>query len=308
MGLSRSLILGGWTRIVAAIVCLSLPGIATRGDVAHADSLEARKQPMAFKWIAAKPGACEPDCRDWIAAVGVITGDTPALFDNFVKGRELKGQRIVLDSSGGSVLDAIAMGRTWRNGGVLASVGIMTERDGVRTVMPEGYCESMCVFLLLGAATREIPLQAHVRVHQIWMGDRAHDAKAAKYSADDMTIVERDIGRLAKYTFEMGGSGDLLALALSIPPWEPLHELTAEELVSSNLVAAGAVADYAPKGDAARRVAEAPAATSVKTVQDRVVSGDLQAGEAKTADAKIKSTKTAEALPTGGTAAATLSH
>ncbi|HEY0235672.1 MAG TPA: hypothetical protein VGC86_11570 [Afipia sp.] len=287
----------GWTRIVAAIVCLSLPGIATRGNIAHADSLEARKQPMTFKWIAARPGACEPDCRDWIAAVGIITGDTPALFDNFTKGRDLKGQRVVLDSSGGSVLDAIAMGRTWRSSGIVASVGIMTERDGARAVLPDGYCESMCVFLLLGAATREIPPQAHVRVHQIWMGDRASDAKAASYSAQDMTIVERDVGRLAKYTFDMGGSGDLLALALSVPPWEPLHELTAEELVSSNLVAASAIADNSTKDT--QRVAETvPAASSVKTIQDRVAAGDVQAG-----DAKLKSTKTAEALPpTGGSA------
>jgi len=29
-------------------------------------------------------------------------------------------------------------------------------------------------------------------------------------------IVERDIGRLAKYTFDMGGAGDLLSLALSV--------------------------------------------------------------------------------------------
>lgn len=282
------------------------------GGIAHADSLEARKQPMTFKWVAARQGACEPDCRDWIAAVGTITGDTPALFDNFVKGRNLKGQRIVLDSSGGSVLDAIAMGRTWRSGGVVASVGIMTERDGARAVMPDGYCESMCVFLLLGAAAREIPPQAHVRVHQIWMGDRANDARASKYSADDMSIVERDIGRLAKYTFEMGGSGDLLALALSVPPWEPLHELTAAELVSTNLVAATAIADNAAKADASPKMAEAPAAVSVKTVQDRFVAdaqaADAQTSEAKGGEAKVKPTKTAEAHPTGGSAMAVPSH
>ncbi len=301
--------LGGWARICAAAFCLSLYGLATHGGIARADNLEARKQPMTFKWIAAKPGACEPDCRDWIAAVGVITGDTPALFDNFTKGHDLKGQRVVLDSSGGSVLDAIAMGRTWRSGGVLASVGIMTERDGVRAVMPEGYCESMCVFLLLGAATREIPPQAHIRVHQIWMGDRANDPKAAKYSADDMTIVERDVGRLAKYTFDMGGTGDLLALALSVPPWEPLHELTAEELVSSNLVAASAVADNSLKGSAASKVAATvPATSGVKPMQDRVIADDARASDAKATDTKVR-TKTAEAQPpTGGSATATPSH
>ena len=267
------------------------------GDVHAADSLEARKLPMTFKWVPAKPGACEPDCRDWIAAVGIISGDTPSQFEDFTRGHDLQGQRIVLDSSGGSVLDAIAMGRTWRSRGVLASVGIMTERDGTRAIMPDGYCESMCVFLLLGGATREIPPGAHIRVHQIWMGDRASDAKAAKYSADDMTIVERDVGRLAKYTFDMGGSGDLLALALSVPPWEPLHELSPDELVSSNLIAASTVAQNAPaKTDAVSKVVESKvvAVTRVmKTIQDRVTSTD---------GAPLKPTKTAEALPAGGSA------
>lgn len=54
--------------------------------------------------------------------------------------------------------------------------------------------------------------------------------RPATYSADDMRIVERDIGRLAKYTFDMGGGGDLLSLALSVPPWEELHELSPGEL------------------------------------------------------------------------------
>jgi len=37
----------------------------------------------------------------------------------------------------------------------------------------------MCVFLLLSGKSRYVPEAAHVRVHQIWMGDRADDAKAA---------------------------------------------------------------------------------------------------------------------------------
>ena len=48
--------------------------------------------------------------------------------------------------------------------------------------------------------------------------------------------VERDIGRLAKYTFDMGGTGDLLALSLNVPPWENLHELSREELLLTHLI------------------------------------------------------------------------
>ena len=107
----------------------------------------------------------------------------------------------------------------------------------------------MCVFLLLAGKKRYVPEAAHVRVHQIWMGDRADDAKAASYSAQDLMIVERDIGRLAKYTFDMGGAGDLLSLALSVPPWEDLHELDAGELKLTNLVTTDLVADVLPHVD-----------------------------------------------------------
>ena len=42
-------------------------------------------------------------------------------------------------------------------------------------------------------------------VHQIWLGDRRDDPTAANYSAEDLVVVQRDIGRLAQYTVEMGG-------------------------------------------------------------------------------------------------------
>src|SRR3978361_929634 len=114
----------------------------------------------------------------------------------------------------------------------------------------------MCVFLLLSGKARYVPDGAHVRVHQIWMGDRADDAKAASYSAQDLMIVERDIGRLAKYTFDMGGSGDLFSLSLHRPPWENLYELSRDELRLTNLVTTDAVAEVLPPELPATPVAE----------------------------------------------------
>jgi hypothetical protein len=157
----------------------------------------------------------------------------------------------------------------------------------------------MCVFLLLSGKTRYVPDGAHVRVHQIWMGDRADDARAASYSAQDLMIVERDIGRLAKYTFDMGGTGDLLSLALSVPPWEELRELSREELQLTNLMTTDAVAEVFSPNDSAATAAVAD--VSVKTVQDRFVS---EAVSAEKPLAAPKPTKTAEAtVPTGGVAA-----
>jgi hypothetical protein len=273
--------------------------MAAVGASAHAAGfLEERKMPMRFTWVA-----CEPDCRGWIGAVGVVTGDTVKDFDEFARTRDLAGATIVLDSSGGSVNDAITMGRRWRRLGLLTTVGTTTELQVGSSlkpaVAPQAYCESMCVFLLLAGKKRYVPEEAHVRVHQIWMGDRADDPKAASYTAQDLMIVERDIGRLAKYTFDMGGTGDLLSLSLNVPPWEDLHQLSAPELQLTNVVTTTIAADVLP----ALRDAEPPMASlSLKSVQDRFVSSAED--DNKPVASISKSTKTAEALPTGGLASA----
>jgi hypothetical protein len=287
----RSLNLRGWLLVgTAAFGVVSAGAVATVGSSARAGvSLEERKLPMKFGWVA-----CEPNCRGWVSAVGIITADTPKDFDDFARGRQLGGATVVLDSSGGSVNDAITLGRRFRNLGLLTTVGITQQSGGGQGARPavasEAYCESMCAFLLLAGKKRYVPEAAHVRVHQIWMGDRADDAKAASYSAQDLMIVERDIGRLAKYTFDMGGAGDLLSLALNVPPWEDLHELDAAELKLTNLVTTDLVADVLPHVDV---MAPALAELTPKT-QARF--GEEQAQPAK-------STKTAEAVvPTGGAA------
>jgi hypothetical protein len=295
--LLRSPDIRGWVLIGATALCIALPGaVTTLGNSAHAGAtLEERKLPMKFSWVA-----CQPNCRGWISAVGIVTADSPKDFDDFARGRELNGATVVLDSSGGSVNDSIALGRHFRSLDMLTTVGISvqnrTAQGGRASVMGDAYCESMCVFLLLSGKARYVPEAAHVRVHQIWMGDRADDPKAATYSAQDLMIVERDIGRLAKYTFDMGGAGDLLSLSLGVPPWEDLHELSAAELRRTNLVTTEAVADVLPQAETMVPMAE----LTPKMVQDRFV-----AAEPPASPQPAKSTKTAEAVvPTGGSAKA----
>jgi hypothetical protein len=292
--LVKSFDLRGWALLGATALGIALPALMTSGSARAETTLEERKLPMKFSWVA-----CNPNCGGWVSAVGVVTTDSPADFDHFARGRDLAGATVVLDSSGGSVNDAIALGRRWRKLGLLTTVGISIENHTAKgdhaSVVPDAYCESMCVFLLLSGKTRYVPDGAHVRVHQIWMGDRADDPKAASYSAQDLMIVERDVGRLAKYTFDMGGGGDLLSLSLSVPPWEELHELSHDELRLTNLVTTDAVASVLPKNDsAAVPVAEL---TTAKPVQDRFVVSTARAeAQPQQISLQEKSTKTAEAV------------
>jgi hypothetical protein len=252
-------------------------------------SLEERKMPMKFNWVA-----CQPNCRGWVTAIGIVTADSPGEFETFARGRDLDGVTVVLDSSGGSVNDSITLGRRFRQLSMRTTVGLSIQAHtalGDRpVVLPEAYCESMCAYLLLAGKTRYVPQSAHVRVHQIWMGDRADDAQAASYTAQDLMIVERDIGRLAKYTFEMGGAGDLLSLSLNVPPWEDLHELSQTELRLTNLVTTDVIAEVLPQTDA-----PPTGALAAKAVHDRF------AGGADPDPQPRKSTRTAEA--TAATAA-----
>ena len=90
--------------------------------------------------------------------------------------------------------------------------------------------------ILLAGVERHIPVEGQVRVHDIWLGDRRSNPKSATYSADEVAVVQRDVALLARYTVEMGGTFELLDVALKVPPWEPMHQLSRIELRAMNMV------------------------------------------------------------------------
>ncbi len=120
MRLFRSPDIRRWLFTGAVALCaFGGSAIATRVEWAYAgSSLEGRKMPMKFRWLA-----CQPDCPGWVIAVGIVTADSPAEFDAFARNRKLEGSTLVLDSSGGSVNDSIALGRRIRSLGMRTTVG-----------------------------------------------------------------------------------------------------------------------------------------------------------------------------------------
>ncbi|HUL88705.1 MAG TPA: hypothetical protein VLU23_11050 [Pseudolabrys sp.] len=197
-----------------------------------------RTLPMQFELREQGPAdACGTSCKVFVSAAGAITADTPRHFHDFAQNHNLAGATFVIDSDGGSVLGAIALGREIRRLKLATTVGRLVDlpAEGRAVLSSNADCESMCAFVLLGGVQRSVPLNARVMVHQIWLGDRREDPTAANYSAEDLVLVQRDIGRLAQYTAEMGATVDLLDLALRIPPWEPMHALTRSELKRTRL-------------------------------------------------------------------------
>jgi hypothetical protein len=234
--------------------------------------------PMRFAAYQEGPAdSCGSNCRLLVSASGMITADTPREFEALARERDIRGATIVFDSKGGSVLGALGLGRAVRTLGMTTTVGRIREQVGREAgnrrvaVLPRAECQSMCPFVLLGGVRRFVPPEARVLVHQIWLGDRRDDAAAANYSAEDLVLVQRDIGKLVQYTVEMGGGAELLEVALRIPPWEPMRMLSRDELRRTRLdtgpdrigqapvVAVTPVAN-APSSSGANAPAAAPAA------------------------------------------------
>lgn len=251
-----------------AALALAAPLALLPGSLNASD----RALPMRFEMRVQGPAeACGTNCRTFIAASGAITADTPRHFLLFAQNHDVSGATVVLNSDGGSVHGAIALGRELRKLKLATTVGSLIDlpagNDDQRraTLSPQADCESMCAFVLLGGVRRSVPAESRVMVHQIWLGDRREDPTAAGYSAEDLVLVQRDIGRLARYTADMGASADLLEVALRIPPWEPMHALTRDELRLTKLTTEDVDAPLAAAAVAASPVSvpqPAPRATN----------------------------------------------
>ena len=222
-------LVGAW-----ALVCGCLAAFAADRPAAKTDGKPA---PMRFEWRTEGPAVdCGTHCRVWISAIGAINETTVRDFEQFADTNDIRGATLVLDSEGGSVLSALALGRAIRRFEMTTTVGktavLPAVDDGKprATLSPKANCESMCAFILLGGTRRYIPPEAQVLVHQIWLGAKSKRALESSYSAEELELVQRDIGKLARYTIEMGGGIELLETALRTPPWQPMHVLSAEEV------------------------------------------------------------------------------
>jgi ATP-dependent protease ClpP protease subunit len=215
--------------IVLACTCLSALAGGSSVD-------KSKNSSMRFEWRGERPAElCGKTCRMWVSAVGPVTERTPRDFAAFAGENDVHGATLVLDSEGGSVVDTIELGRALRRLDITTTIGktvIASAADGSigTTLSPAAACESMCAFVLLGGVRRYVPPEARVLVHQIWLAKKRERAEAASYTADELALVERDIGSLAHYTIEMGGGIELLETALRVPPWQPLYQLSNDEI------------------------------------------------------------------------------
>ena len=228
--------------------------------------------PMRFVRVRSDNAACRPDCPEWISAEGkIVTGSAEALERTLeaAGGRRLP---IVINSAGGAVEDAMAMGRLIRAkrlAVVVAHTTLAPCATGAKTCGQArgdadsrgAYCASACTLALAGGVERYVSPQSYVGVHQMTEVVRETQVKkiykvrylklagfklelsrhfvgeerttsTAKRTADDS--VDDDV---ADYFAEMGVADPVMKLTLATPS-KSIHWLTADELRLSRLATA----------------------------------------------------------------------
>jgi hypothetical protein len=170
--------------LVAAVLSIAFGFVALGTPARATDTL-----PMNFILRhEAPPENCGAKCRLLVVATGIINAETPRQFALFAKAHDLTGATVVLNSEGGSVDGAIALGRAIRQLGLDTTVGRAIDlkeeqQDGARAELSsDADCNSMCAFVLIAGLHRSVLPQARVMVHGIWLGDRREDAQSASYS------------------------------------------------------------------------------------------------------------------------------
>ncbi|MGY3439651.1 MULTISPECIES: hypothetical protein [unclassified Marinovum] len=153
-----------------------------------------------------------PDSTSVWRLEGTIAEGDAARIISQLQGAETPPDTLILQSPGGAVQESLALGRHLR-------------AEGINTRMLAGeFCYSACPYLLAAGATRDIPPDASVGVHQHYFGESS--LLPAFVAVED---IQRGQGEVMGYLSEMGIDPLVMRHALTTPPDE-IYLLLPEEL------------------------------------------------------------------------------
>lgn len=154
-----------------------------------------------------------------LMATGTITPGIAEAFAAEVAKRADYIKTVVLNSPGGSVGDALAMGR------------LIREKKFATEVAAGKYCASSCPLMFMGGVERRAGDKAAIGVHQVFAMASA-DNSAPR---DDMSEAQRISARCQRYLGDMGINLQVWVHAMETPK-DRLFIFRPDELKSLNLV------------------------------------------------------------------------
>jgi hypothetical protein len=263
-----------WSLALICLVSLLVMGHAAFAAGAK-ESTPDLGPTMRFVVVRSNAPGCEPTCPEWISAEGTIEAATPALFKRTLKtlgGRKLP---LVVDSPGGNVDAALALGRLIRKNKLDIAVGKTrftgcqpdvkickgTGRKGAphfgNPYANGAICNSACPLMFAGGIRRVVGEWAYLGVHQITTTyvrtklqyRTTYRVVRGKKKILDKKIVRRENAgsyktyemskavekRLAAYLQEMGVGQGVLE-AMKSTPASDIHQLSPEDMLQMKLV------------------------------------------------------------------------
>jgi hypothetical protein len=169
----------------------------------------------------ARPMTFELAAGGRLMATGTIT---PGVSDAFAAEVEARGdyiKTVVLNSPGGSVSDALAMGR------------LIRDRKFATEVEAGRYCASSCPLMFVGGLERKAGDKAAIGVHQVFAMTSADNQPAR----DDMSDAQRISAKCQRYLGDMGVNLQMWVHAMETPK-DKLFVFKPDELKALNIVTA----------------------------------------------------------------------
>jgi hypothetical protein len=164
-----------------------------------------------------------------LMATGTITPGSSEAFDAEIQRRGDYVKTVVLNSPGGSVGDALAMGKLIRR------KKLSTE------VEPGKYCASSCPLVFVGGIERRAGANASIGVHQVFALRSAENFAPR----DETSDAQRISARCQRFLGEMGINLEVWVHAMETPK-DRLFVFTPEELKTLNIVTAASSAAATP--------------------------------------------------------------
>jgi hypothetical protein len=222
------------SRLLSLFLLLALagPAAAQYGQPEGRKSAESRTKnmvPMIFYVATGEPGACGPGCSTWIAAEGALDREAAERLRAFLAQLGRRKLPIYFHSPGGSMGNALLIGRMLRARRMSAGVA-RTIPAGCDPKLPReapcealkrsgrelaaelstqrAQCSSACVYALIGAPEREVAPGAMLGVHAVAPGEWV-DGFSVRRKEDAITPAQREQLRLhriryAEYVVDMG--------------------------------------------------------------------------------------------------------
>jgi hypothetical protein len=178
----------------------------------------AMARPMTFELVGSGK----------LMATGTITRGIAEAFAAEVGKRGDYIKTVVLNSPGGSVTDALAMGR------------LIREKKFATEVEAAKYCASSCPLVFAGGVERRAGDKAAIGVHQV-----AAISSASAAPRDEMDVAQRISARCQRYLGDMGISLQVWVHAMETPH-DKLFIFKPDELKSLNIVTAAATPVASP--------------------------------------------------------------